>query len=68
MKQLKIVNTKEVNDFIYKVIQRGGYVTSVKEVPPEGVYSGELDEPVTWRINVAWVDPETGERVEIVYA
>lgn len=68
MKYLSIVNTKEVDAFIKDVVMKGGYVVSVKGKAPEGVYSDCSEELVTWPVNVAWVDPATGNRVEIVYA
>ncbi len=68
MKYLSMVNTKKINTFIKNIVIKGGYIVSVKGKAPKEVYSDYSEELVTWPVNVAWVDPATGNRVEIVYA
>jgi hypothetical protein len=67
MARLKMLNAMEVEFWLHERRRMGRDTFSIKGQPPIGATYSDGD-PIINPINIAWVDSETGERINCVYA
>jgi hypothetical protein len=65
MTELTMINSAEIDTWMWE--RKEHYLFSVKGPPPSGATYSDGD-PIINPINIAWVDSETGERIDCVYA
>lgn len=64
MSQFEIVNKAELDDWLFEHAQVQGHILDAVKAPLRAVEPG--DQPAEL-YNVAWIDRETNERIEVVY-